>query len=86
MNCTKSKILDDLKCIIHENFKIETDFIEMNTPIINGGISLGSIQMIELIVGIENFYSLQFNDDVLLEENFKDFDVLTNIISEIIQR
>lgn len=80
----KVEILNDLKGIITENFKIESDDIEMNTNLIDGDISLDSIQLIELTVSIEQFYGFEFKDDMLTEENFSNFDILTSLIKSIL--
>lgn len=82
----KNIVLQDLLVIIKETFKIETDGINMTTTIFDGGISLDSIQLIEFTVAIEKFYGFQFSDEELTEENFWNFDLLTNLIIEILER
>lgn len=81
---TKSEILKDLLDILHDIFQIETDEININTNIFDGGIALDSIQMIELTVAIEEFYGFEFSDETLTEDNFRNFDVLTSVIKTIL--
>lgn len=75
-------ILDDIKEIINETFKINKEIIEMGTPLYNGGLNLNSIQLLELTVSIEEYYEKEFNPDDLTEENFSDVEKLCQLIEE----
>lgn len=88
MNAMKDKneIFKDLLKIVNENYQIETDFISIDTKLFDGGISLDSVQLIELTVAVEQFYGFEFSDDVLTEENFSDFEHLTNLVYIFLQK
>lgn len=76
----KAEIIKDLKSIIQETFKMKTENIESDTLLFDGGLSLNSIQMIELTVSIENFYGKRFDSSLLLENNFRSIDILSETI------
>ncbi len=78
----KEEILDNLKSIINETFKINRDAVDFDTLLFNGGLNLSSIQLLELTVSIETFYDAEFDGDMLTEENFKDISALINVIAE----
>lgn len=73
-------ILDDLKVIINETFKINKDIIEISTPLYDGGLNLNSIQLLELTVSIEEFYGKEFNPDDLTDSNFRTIESLCTLI------
>jgi acyl carrier protein len=86
VNYSKEIIFEDLKLIINDCFKIETNDIAMDTLLFSGGLSLNSIQMIELTVAIEKHYDFEFEDELLVEDSFRNFDVLTNVVKEILTK
>lgn len=75
-------ILDDIKEIINETFKINKEIIELETPLYNGGLNLNSIQLLELTVSIEEYYEKEFNPDDLTEGNFSNVEKLCQLIEE----
>ena len=80
------QVFEDLKKIIYVTFNIETDIVTMDTPIYGEGISLDSVQMVELAVEIEKFYEVEFDDEMLNEENYQNFRVLVDVIMKLISR
>lgn len=77
---TREEIFEDLKKIINDTFKINTENLDIATKLFNGGLSLNSIQLIELTVAIENFYDKQLATELLTEENFQDIITLIEVI------
>ncbi len=77
---TREEIFEDLKKIINDTFKINTENLDIATKLFNGGLSLNSIQLIELTVAIENFYDKQLATELLTEENFQDIITLAEVI------
>lgn len=80
----EEQIISDLKNIVEETFKIDTTNISADTKLFDGGLSLNSIQMIELTISIERFYNKQFDETLLIEDNFRDFITLAKIINNYI--
>lgn len=73
-------IINDLKKIVNETFKINENMVETETPLFNGGLNLNSIQLLELTVSIEDFYGNEFDPDDLTEENFATISSLIDLI------
>lgn len=76
------KILDELRKIVNETFKINTNMIQQDTLLFNGGLNLNSIQLLELTVSIEGYYEKEFDADMLTEENFTSIGSLMKLIEE----
>jgi acyl carrier protein len=76
----KDKIYDDINNILTECFKMADSRIEKDTLLLNGGLNLNSLQLIELTVAIENYYSKEFDTDTLTQENFSSVDALAKLI------
>jgi len=83
-NINKNKIFQELKNMVHKEFQIVTDDLELSTQLFDGGLYLDSIQMIELTVAIENCYGFEFGVDMLIEDNFRSFDILSDLILKIL--
>lgn len=79
-NITQEQVVKDLKGIIAETFKINTENVDGETRLFNGGLSLNSIQMIELTISIESFYKRDFRAELLVEDNFCSISVLSDVI------
>ena len=73
-------IINDLKKIVNETFKINENMVETETPLFNGGLNLNSIQLLELTVSIEDFYGNEIDPDDLTEENFATISSLIDLI------
>lgn len=76
------KIELELKEIIAETFKINTENVNSETKLFDGGLALNSIQMIELTISIEKFYQQEFGADLLIEDNFRSISVLATLIQK----
>lgn len=83
-NLSKQIIFEDLKAILNDCYKINTDNITLDTLLFSGGISLNSIQMIELTVEIEKHYNFEFEDELMVEENFINLDILSATIMKML--
>jgi len=81
-NTSQEEIIEDLKSIIAETFRINTDQVDPETKLFDGGLSLNSIQMIELTISIESFYRKEFHPDILVEDNFRNLAVLSAVIKK----
>lgn len=76
----KDKIYEDINNILNESFKMADSRIDKNTLLLNGGLNLNSLQLIELTVAIENYYKKEFDTDTLTEENFSSVEALADLI------
>lgn len=76
----KNKIYEDINNILHECFKMADSRIDNNTLLLNGGLNLNSLQLIELTVAIENYYNKEFDTDTLTQENFSSVEALADLI------
>lgn len=76
----KDKIYEDINNILNESFKMADSRIDKNTLLLNGGLNLNSLQLIELTVAIENYYNKEFDTDTLTEENFSSIEALADLI------
>ncbi|WFR56969.1 phosphopantetheine-binding protein [Anaerocolumna sp. AGMB13025] len=76
----KDKIYEDINNILNESFKMADSRIDKNTLLLNGGLNLNSLQLIELTVAIENYYNKEFDTDTLTEENFSSVEALADLI------
>jgi len=74
------KIYEDINNILNETFKMSNSKVDKDMLLINGGLNLNSLQLIELTVAIENYYDKEFDTDSLIEENFNSIEALANII------
>lgn len=75
-------IKDEIKNFLIEKFKLDrtADEISDEEPIFGSGISLNSIQGIELIVNLEIMYDIEFEDQDLLLNIFPNIGVLSKYV------
>lgn len=73
-------VLEDVKKILNESFKMSNEEIDKDTLLLNGGLYLNSLQIIELTVAIEDYYEKEFDSELLLPENFESVKSLVNLI------
>lgn len=82
----QQEIKEQLKQILSEAFKFDISKISNNEPLLNGGLSLNSIQMIELTVAIEEYYDKEFEPEMLTAENFDNLDTVSKLIEDTLYK
>lgn len=80
---SKFPIIDVLKNIIAEKIKPDVDAldIESDTPLLDGGLGLDSIMVVDLIVAVEHHYAFNFGEDDLSLDSFSSLDALAKVIA-----
>lgn len=77
MENIKSVVIDILGTIIENEVDLQEYFSTENDL---RGLGLSSLQYIQLIVLLEDYFNIEFGDEVFYEEYFKDIDKLVNNI------
>ncbi|OQZ03203.1 MAG: hypothetical protein B6D35_00105 [Candidatus Brocadia sp. UTAMX2] len=73
-----------VKKVIIERLKpnINVAEISKNTPLIGKGLGLDSVGVLELVVGLEQEFSIMFDDSEMNIELFENIGSLTNYINK----
>ena len=76
-------MIDQLKDIIANQLdvNVQIEEIDADIPLLEDGIGLDSIAVVELITLIEEHFGLQFDEDELSIEPFQNLRTLTHFIS-----
>lgn len=61
--------------------KINRSALELQSKLIGGGFQVNSIQLIELVVGLENAFGIELGEDYLVEDNFKDPESIIKMVN-----
>ncbi len=76
----KQEIQDTIANYIKKNFLFdENKNIDISSSLIQDG-TIDSMGTIELISFLENTYKIRFDDDELIEENFKSIESISDLI------
>ncbi|MGI9214069.1 MAG: acyl carrier protein [Methylococcaceae bacterium] len=80
---SRFQIIDFLKHIIAEKIKpgVEAQDIESDSPLLDGGLGLDSIMVVDLIVAVEHHYAFNFAEDDLSLDSFASLDALAGVIA-----
>ena len=85
MSTTMStELVSQLKTILITAFEdddLKVEDIDDNAPLLEGGLELDSVQIVEFISAIEQHFDLEFDDSELDPENFSSLQVLADVIS-----
>lgn len=76
-------IEEKLKDLISEMFSIDREVISLDEPLTQEGIGLNSIQMIELVVGIEEYFNVELDPEMFTDENFANIGNLSKLINQV---
>lgn len=80
------EIKKQLTLILNENFSQDIDLNIENFKLLEDGIGLNSLKIIEFIMYIEDKFMILIPDDELEPEKFYDIVSLSRFIKEIIER
>ena len=80
LNNETERIFRDLSGIIYRLFQIDPACIDINTKVYEEGLYLNSLQLIELTIGIEEFYDFVFEYELLTGDNFKSISAIISTI------
>ncbi len=77
------QIIEILKNIIAEKIKpdLETQNLEATSPLLDGGLGLDSIMVVDLIVAVEHRFAFHFAEDDLSLDSFASLDALARVIA-----
>lgn len=84
MNEKASNIENRVKKVIAERLKLNVNKgeISKDTPLIGKGLSLDSVGVLELLVGLEQEFNILFDDSEMNIELFENIGSLTNYINK----
>lgn len=76
-------VVDRLKVIVAEELDINLtlESVDANAPLLEDGLGLDSIALVNLIELVEKHFNFQFSDDELFPENFSTLNVLAHCIN-----
>lgn len=79
---SSKEVIEDLKTIIVEKLDVNIDISEITEEVslIEGGIGLDSIAIVNLIVCIEDTYDMQFSEDEITMDMFQNLKNLSNCV------
>ena len=81
MNVAHANTLnDDIKQIIADTLKVNPDILQDSTRLIEEGLSLGSLQLIELVVAIEKRFDVAMEGELMQIENFATVRTLSDAV------
>ena len=77
-------IVDQLKSIVAKELdtNLKAEDIDADDPLLEEGLKLDSIALVNLISLVEKYFDFQFSDDELMPENFSTLNVLADWIAE----
>jgi acyl carrier protein len=80
---SKPEIIAILKNIIAEKIKpgLEAQNLETTIPLLDGGLGLDSIMIVDLIMAVEQQFSFHFAEDDLSLDSFASLDALAQVIA-----
>lgn len=75
-------ILAQLKWLIAEKLDVDLTIEEIDeaAPLIDGGLGLDSVAIVEFISLVEGHFDFEFEDDELSLASFQNLEVLANVI------
>lgn len=78
----RSHIIATLKTILAEEMDLglAADDIDASVPLLDDGLGLDSIVIVELIASVEERFEFEFEDTDLREANFQSLDALASVI------
>ncbi|MDJ0898316.1 MAG: phosphopantetheine-binding protein [Xenococcus sp. MO_188.B8] len=79
-----TELVSQLKTILITAFEddhLKVEDIDDNAPLLEGGLELDSVQIVEFISAIEQHFDLEFDDSELDPENFSSLRILADVIS-----
>lgn len=80
---SKEKIYDDIKSIMINKLELtDVTTIDAETDLINGENCLDSIMLMELVVELEQLYSIELSDDDLTTEVYGHMEQLVSLIQD----
>ena len=78
------KIIGSLKSVLVDDMhsKVERDQIDLSTALMDGGLDLDSVAIVELIGAVEDRFGIQFDDSDLRMTTFQDVNSLAQVIAK----
>jgi len=76
---------NDIVLIITETLKVNPSSLSAGTKLIEGGLALGSLQLIELIVEIERRFGISLDGELLAIENFNTVRTLSDTVARTVR-
>ena len=78
------KIIGTLKSVLVDDMhsKVERDQIDSSTALMDGGLDLDSVAIVELIGAVEDRFGIQFDDSDLRMTTFQDVNSLAQVIAK----
>jgi acyl carrier protein len=82
MSVVEDEIVAILKSLLLEEMEVRVaaDRIDGETPLLEDGLGLDSIVIVELIAGIERKFSMEFQDSDLRTANFSNLNALAEVV------
>ncbi|HBL29566.1 MAG TPA: acyl carrier protein [Acidobacteria bacterium] len=80
----QDEVLAGIKHIVAEDLDLNLayDKLDETTPLFEGGLSLDSVILVELISFIEKRFGIELRDDVLNMETFRDLRSVAQVVRE----
>jgi len=77
-------LTDDVKQIIADTLKIDPAAIGEDTKLIEADLSLGSLQLIEVMVAIEKKFEVTMEGELMRIENFATVRTLSEAVARVL--
>ena len=81
---TKQQIVATLKSMLADDMELglDADAIDAAVPLLEDGLGLDSIVIVELIAGVEERFEFEFEDSDLRTANFASLNALADVIQQ----
>ncbi len=78
------QVLEQLKHIVENDLDLNLSNVtlEETTPLFEGGLSLDSVILVELISFIEKRFNIELHDDLLNMDTFRDLQSISRVVRE----
>lgn len=78
------QVLEQLKHIVENDLDLNLSNVTLDetTPLFEGGLSLDSVILVELISFIEKRFNIELSDDLLNMDTFRDLRSISRVVRE----
>lgn len=78
------QVLEQLKHIVENDLDLNLSNVTLDetTPLFEGGLSLDSVILVELISFIEKRFNIELHDDLLNMDTFRDLQSIARVVRE----